>query len=68
MKLRLYKPPVKHPPCFDSLKQYQEWHEQAHLVVAYNDRKAELAKHAHCEDCTPKYKARMIREGRCTNI
>jgi hypothetical protein len=46
------------PKCFDTLKQYKGW------VAAARMSKPMLA-HSYCEDCTPDFQAKMIREMRC---
>lgn len=45
------------PRCFNSLKDFRLWQLQRNASKV-NDSE-------YCADCTPKYQARMIAEGRC---
>jgi hypothetical protein len=46
------------PKCFDTLKQYKGW-------VAAARMSQPTPTHSYCEDCTPDFQAKMIREMRC---
>ena len=46
------------PDCFDSYKQWREWHTLSRLAPP-------TAHNAYCEDCTPAYKQRMMQQHKC---
>ena len=46
------------PACFDSHEQWDGWRLQARYVPPN-------ARDGFCEDCTPTYKAKMVKEQRC---
>ena len=46
------------PNCFENAKQFAGW-------VAYARMSQPAPAHSYCEDCTPDFQAKMIREKRC---
>jgi len=46
------------PKCFDTAKQFTGW-------VAAARMSHPAPAHSYCEDCTPDFQAKMIRENRC---
>ena len=46
------------PKCFDTAKQFTGW-------VAAARMSKPIPAHSYCEDCTPDFQAKMIREKRC---
>lgn len=50
-----------HPPCFDSSRQWELWRQAARR--SGDDETLTNAK--YCADCTPEFKRRMERVGRC---
>lgn len=51
-------PPKGFPACFDSLEQYAHWFDASRIS---NDHPAAFI----CKDCTPGYRAAMLRAHRC---
>ena len=48
------------PPCFSDAQQYRDW------VALARMSKLEDVESGYCCDCTPKYKALMMSQRRCT--
>ena len=46
------------PACFDSAEQWDGWRLLARIVPPNQ-------KNGFCEDCTPSYKAEMVKQKRC---
>jgi len=46
------------PKCFDTAKQFKGWVDAARMSHP-------APAHSYCEDCTPDFQAKMIRDKRC---
>ena len=49
--------PMRTPACFDSAAKWKQYHTLATISAE--------AGFTFCKDCTPEYKARMVKAGRC---